>query len=146
MKRSTIIYTWIYIIIAAGISTIILFFYAKALPELILDSSLEKEMFMCSGQIVWQGIILSLFITKKVTRYICHMITISLLGSLFLIPLILLYQLKVVSLEIRVLLFLLVVLFMILEHSRRVQKLKLPNYLTITWIFYRILWLPILLF
>ncbi|WP_299215767.1 hypothetical protein [uncultured Aquimarina sp.] len=139
-------YQWMYIIIATVISTVVLFYYAKALPELIPNDNLTKEMIMCSGQLLWQGSIILIFIKRKLHTYLYNMITVSLLGSLALIPMIFLFQKEQISMEIRILLFLLVVVLMIIEHARRVKKLALPFYLTLTWITYRILWLPILLF
>ncbi|WP_299246823.1 hypothetical protein [uncultured Aquimarina sp.] len=139
-------YQWMYIIIATIISTVVLFYYAKELPELIPNDNLTKEMIMCSGQLLWQGSIILIFIKRKLHIYLYNMITVSLLGSLALIPMIFLFQKESISIEIRILLFLLVVLLMIIEHARRVKKLALPSYLTLTWITYRILWLPILLF
>jgi len=145
MKITSNIYKWIYIAIATCISTIVLYKYAKALPELISTTNLMKEITMCSGQIIWQGIILLLFIKEKISLYLYHMITVSLIGSTFLIPLIIFYQFQEVGLVIRVSLFFMVVLWMIYEHKKRVKKLKLPAYLTLTWITYRVIWLPILL-
>ncbi|WP_298542984.1 hypothetical protein [uncultured Aquimarina sp.] len=139
-------YQWMYIIIATTISTVVLFYYTKELPELIPNDNLTKEMIMCSGQLLWQGSIILIFIKRKLHIYLYNMITVSLLGSLALIPMIFLFQKESISIEIRILLFLLVVLLMIIEHARRVKKLALPSYLTLTWITYRILWLPILLF
>ncbi|WP_405205341.1 hypothetical protein [Aquimarina sp. LLG6339-5] len=146
MNSLQITYRWIYIIFATLLSTLVLYHYAKELPELIPNDNLIKEIAMCSGQLVWQGSIIMIFIKKKIHSYLYNMISVSLLGSLALIPLILLYKQEVIILEIKILLFLLVVFLMILDHTRRVKKLKLPGYLTITWITYRLLWLPILLF
>ncbi|WP_299188402.1 hypothetical protein [uncultured Aquimarina sp.] len=146
MSLLQITYRWIYIIIATLLSTLVLYHYAKELPELIPNDNLIKEIVMCSGQLVWQGSIIMIFIKKKIHSYLYNMISVSLLGSLALIPLILLYKQEVIVLEIKILLFLLVVCLMILDHTRRVKKLKLPGYLTATWITYRLLWLPILLF
>ncbi|MBW1296728.1 hypothetical protein [Aquimarina litoralis] len=139
-------YQWSYIIIATMISTIVLFYYTKELPELIANDRLSKEITMCSGQLVWQGGIILLFIKRKIHTYLCHMITVSLLGSLALIPLLLLYKVTLIDLEVKIFLFLLVVSIMIIEHARRVKKLQLPSYLTVTWMLYRIAWLPILLY
>ncbi|MHA7059652.1 hypothetical protein ACWGOQ_0020670 [Aquimarina sp. M1] len=146
MNNRSITCQWIYIIVATAISTIVLFYYAKSLPEVIPYNNLTKEMVMCFGQIIWQGAIILLFINRNIHRYLCHRITVSLLGALALIPMILYYQKELVAIEIRILLFLLVVSLMIIEHVRRIKKLKLPPYLTVTWITYRFLWLPILLF
>ena len=131
---------------ATIVSTIVLFYYAKELPELIPNDNLTKEMIMCSGQLIWQGAILLLWIKRKVRSYLFQMITVSLLGSIALIPFIIWYHYQSISIELRVLFFLLIVSCMIIEHSRRVKKLTLPSYLTITWVAYRIFWLPILLF
>ncbi len=139
-------YQWVYIIIATILSTVVLFYYAKVLPELIPNDNLIKEMVMCSGQIIWQGAIIVIFVKRKINLYLSHMITVSLLGSLALIPMILIYQKEQISIEIRILSFLFVVCLMIYEHARRVKLLKLPSYLTITWVVYRVLWLPVLLF
>lgn len=141
-----IIYQWSYIVIATIISTITLFYYAKELPELITNDKLSKEIVMCTGQLIWQGGIMVLFIKRKIHTYLYHMITVSLLGSLVLIPLLFLYNVALISWELKVLLFLMVVILMIIEHARRVKKLKLPSYLTVTWVLYRLAWLPILLF
>jgi len=146
MKNNLIIYQWIYIIVATVISTIALFYYAKALPELIPNDNLSKEAMMCSGQLFWQGAIVLLFIKRKLHSYLYHMITVSLLGSLMLVPMILLMQQIQLTIETRLVFFFLVVGLMIIEHVRRVKKLNLPPYLTVSWITYRILWLPILLF
>ncbi|SEM00397.1 hypothetical protein SAMN04487910_3877 [Aquimarina amphilecti] len=145
MKKS-ILYQWTYILFATAISTLVLYQYAKELPELISNDNLTKEIAMCSGQLLWQGSIIMIFIKKKIHTYLYNMISVSLLGSLALIPLILVYKQEVIIPEIKILLFLFVVCLMILDHTRRVKKLKLPGYLTITWITYRLLWLPILLF
>lgn len=146
MHTTKITYYWIYIIIATLVSSITLFYLAKAIPELIPDDNLTKETLMCSGQILWQGMILLVFIKKNVTRYLYQMITVSLLGSLALIPLIIWHEQTLLTLETRVGFFFIVVFCMILDHFRRVKKLELPFYLTATWVLYRILWLPILLF
>lgn len=146
MKIRSISYQWIYILFATTISTIVLFYYAKELPELIPNDNLTKEMIMCSGQLLWQGSIVLIFIKRKIHNYLYQMITVSLLGSLALIPMILVYRQTLIGIEIKIFLFLLVVCAMIIEHARRVKKLGLPSYLTVTWIVYRILWLPLLLF
>ncbi len=115
-------YQSIYIIIATILSTITLFYYAKALPELIPNDNLTKEMIMCSGQLVWQGCIILVFIKRKILLYLFHMITVSLLGSFALIPMILYYQQEPTTMEIRIALFLFIVCLMIIEHARRVKR------------------------
>ncbi|WP_344925684.1 hypothetical protein [Aquimarina addita] len=146
MNTKTLIYQWSYIVIATIISSIALYYYAHMLPELIPNENLTKEVFMCAGQILWQGTILFIFVRKKITTYLFQMITVSLIGSLALIPLLIVNEYFIISIKTNVLFFLFIVLFMITEHARRVKKLNLPFYLTISWVMYRILWIPILLF
>ncbi|MBQ4821496.1 hypothetical protein [Aquimarina sp. MMG016] len=146
MNTDSRTYRLVYILIATIISSIVLFYFAKAIPELIPNDNMIKEVFMCSGQIFWQDTILMLCIKKKMIIYLYQMITVSLLGSLLLIPLLIIHQQLDISLKIRIGGFLAIVLGMIIDHFRRVKKLTLPSYLTITWILYRALWLPILLF
>ncbi|MDY8134488.1 hypothetical protein [Aquimarina sp. 2201CG5-10] len=133
MNTHSITYQWVYIIIATVISTITLFYYSKAIPEIIPDDKLILEFLMCSGQIFWQGMIILIFINKKIiTSYIYNMITISLLGSLMLIPFLIMNQKSTFSVEIRVFYFFVVISIMIIEHIRRIKKLGLPTYLTWT--------------
>lgn len=145
MKSTRVLYHWTYILMSTIVSTIVLFYYVKALPELISNDTIIKETCMCSGQILWQGIILIVFLKKKIAMYLYQMITVSLLGSLALIPILILHHQVSLGLEIRVGLFFIVVCCMIMDHYRRVKKLELPSYLTATWVVYRILWLPVLL-
>ena len=99
---------------------------------------------MCGGQIVFQGLVLLLFVKDKILSYIGNMITVSLIGSLLLIPILLASIIAVTGTVFLVSYFLLVVGFMILQHQERVSNLQLPTYLTLTWILYRLLWVPIL--
>jgi len=92
MITKSTIYRWIYIACATIVITITLYQYAKILPEIISNDNLIKEIGMCSGQILWQGTIILVFIQRKIITYIVHMITVSLLGSILLIPLILIHQ------------------------------------------------------
>lgn len=146
MNSRQIIWRWMYILSATLISTIVLYYYGKALPELIPETNLTKEIVMCSGQLVWQGSIILFFIRKKIHLYLFNMITVSLLGSIVLLPILFIDTQPFITIEIKVVFFLFVVGLMIIEHARRVKKLQLPVYLTITWVCYRILWVPILLF
>jgi len=122
MKINPITYRWTYILFATILTTVTLYQYAKALPELIPSDNLIKEMLMCSGQILWQGSIILVFIKRKTTLYLTHMITVSLLGSILLLPIILIHSIYPTHLAISITYFLAVVCFMIIEHARRVKK------------------------
>lgn len=73
------------------------------------------------------------------------MITLSFLGSLSLIPILFINTLINIPTTLNIIYFSIVVICMILEHARRVRHLNLNVYLTLTWILYRIIWLPILI-
>lgn len=135
----------VYIIFATLLSTIVLFYYSKLLPEVISKDTLSLEVMMCSGQIIWQGIIVILFIKKKLLSYLYTMITVSLLGSLALIPFLIINQFIYLDILWKISYFFVIVILMIAEHTRRIKKLQLPSYLTLTWVIYRVFWLPILI-
>ena len=67
------------------------------------------------------------------------------MGSLFLIPILILNQCIEINTYVVLGWFGLTVNLMILEHYRRISLLQLPKYLTLTWILYRILALLVLL-
>lgn len=137
-------YRWLYIVFATVVSTTVLQAYSKLLPTIVsLDNHLW-EFLMCGGQIVFQGLILLFFVKDKILSYIGNMITVSLIGSLLLMPILLASIIAVPGTIFLVGYFLLVVVFMVLLHQERVSNLQLPTYLTITWILYRLLWIPIL--
>jgi predicted DCC family thiol-disulfide oxidoreductase YuxK len=87
-------YRSIYILFCWFICSLILTSYANLLTEYIGKSNLGREFIICGGQIVFQSIVLSLFKTKKedTFEYIGNMMTVSLIGSLLLIPILILFS------------------------------------------------------
>ena len=71
--------------------------------------------------------------------------TVSLMGSLILIPILILNLFFNIPELITLGWFGSTVLVMLLEHSRRTKLLELPFYLSITWVIYRIIALLIIL-
>ncbi|CAN0361151.1 unnamed protein product, partial [Ectocarpus sp. 4 AP-2014] len=138
-------YRWLYIVFATVVSTLVLQAYSKLLPNIVSPNNYLLEFLMCGGQIVFQGLILLLFVKDKMLGYIGNMITVSLIGSLLLIPILLASIIAVPGTIFLISYFLLVVGFMILQHQERVRNLQLPTYLTLTWILYRLIWIPILI-
>ncbi len=138
-------YRWLYIVFATVVSTLVLYAYSKLLPTIVNPSNPLIEFLMCGGQIVFQGLIILLFVKDKILSYLGNMITVSLIGSLLLIPIILASVIAVPSTIFLIGYFLLVVMLMVLQHQERVRNLELPSYLTLTWILYRLLWIPILI-
>jgi len=138
-------YRWTYIIFCSLISSLILNQYSNLLASLITESSFIRELIMCSGQILFQGIVMYTLVKKGSLNYLGNMISISFFGSLALIPILIINHFFPISELFNIVYFGFVVCLMILEHRRRVSFLILPIYLTFTWILYRVLWIPILL-
>lgn len=139
-------YRWFYIIFCVLTSSFILNHFSPLLSAYINSSNFTRELLMCGGQILFQGIILLAFKKDNILHYLGNMITISLMGSLAIIPLLIIntYILEIAPIY-SLIYFGLVILFMVFEHQRRVTFLQLPKYLTLTWILYRMLWIPILM-
>ncbi|HEU0126040.1 MAG TPA: hypothetical protein VFQ56_07030, partial [Flavobacterium sp.] len=82
---------------------------------------------------------------QTILNYAGNLMTVSLMGSLILTPVLLLSQFVLLPQMIILGWFGVTVLIMFLEHFRRVKVLKLPFYLSFTWILYRIIALVFIL-
>jgi len=102
------------------------------------------EWLIAIGQLVFQGAIVFFLRKDRLLHYFGQLMTISLIGSLLLLPVILLDSLFI-SLPSAVYLsyFTIPVAIMLWQHIRRIKILELPSFLTITWIGYRLLLLAI---
>jgi hypothetical protein len=129
-----LLFTWI-------ITSFILANYAELLFPLIPATNFYREFLICGGQIVFQGIIISIIDRTKSFEYLGNMMTISFAASL-LLTLTMLFNLTSLIL---VGIFFFVVALMFLEHIRRTELLKLPWLMTFSWVVYRILILAMLL-
>ncbi|NQY05468.1 MAG: hypothetical protein HRT68_04495 [Flavobacteriaceae bacterium] len=135
----------LYIPVCVLFSSIILMLYSDLLTPYITKSSFGRELIMCSGQLLFQGFILNFIIKKFTFMYLKEMITISLFGAIFLICPLVVNQIWEIPSFYYLGYFGLVVIVMILDHKRRVEELRLPSYLTLTWLLYRLLWIPLLI-
>lgn len=137
-------YRFIYITLATVFTAFTLFYFSELLSNLP-KTNIAREFILAIGQMVFQ----SLFLLKKdkqiVINYLGNLMTVSLLGSFILVPIICLNS--IVKLPEIVILgwFACTVLIMFLEHSRRIKILELPKHLTYTWVLYRIIALVIIL-
>lgn len=122
----------------------ILTHYASLLTGFVPLGNSYREYFICGGQIIFQGIIVSFYAPAKRWDYLGNMMTISFAGALVLVPVILLKHLITLPIVFP-LYFLLVAGLMFLEHIRRTRILRLGWLLTISWVFYRIIILLIIL-
>ncbi|WP_223599515.1 hypothetical protein [Chryseobacterium sp. GVT01B] len=125
----------------------VVIFSAYILSEfsLKLDFNLERnflrEFAVCLGQIVWQTLFLKIYLKDKIWDYLGNMMTVSLIGTLLLIPALMTNFTPVFYL----IYFGMVVLIMFLEHIRRCLILKLNFLPTISWMVFRLTALAIII-
>ena len=137
-------YRLAWLLLTAILTGGILTAYAKLLSPWVPIGNSWREYAICSGQILLQGAIVSAIAPKKRWDYLGNMMTISLAGSLLLLPMLALEALTHLTPLIPMVYFLLVVALMFLEHIRRTNLLNLDRTLTFTWIAYglaALLWL-----
>ena len=132
-------YRLAYLIFTLTIAAAILTRYAHLLSGILPVGNRWREFLICSGQIFFQGIIISLIAPKKGWDYLGNMMTISLAGSLALLPILAISKFAGIPAAAATVWFLLVAAAMLLEHLRRTKLLGLNWTLSITWIIYRLL-------
>jgi len=98
------------------------------------------EYLVALGQIPWQlAVVMMLKKKAKVWDYLGNMVTVSNIGALLLVPIILFYQYFLVSPFLIIAWFMLVVVFMFVEHIRRCHLIDLPWMMSFSWVLYRVL-------
>jgi predicted DCC family thiol-disulfide oxidoreductase YuxK len=135
-----------YLGIAWLVSALVLTAYAARLAPLVPASSFGREFLICGGQMVFQAGLVSLVHRDRLVHYLGNMMTVSLAGSLLLLPLL---ALGAAGLALSPLLYAAwftgVVGLMFLEHTRRIKLLGIPAVATAGWVAYRLLVLIIIL-
>jgi predicted DCC family thiol-disulfide oxidoreductase YuxK len=131
-------YRFIFIGFALTITSFVLFGYSNLIP-ILPKSNIIREIILAFGQIVFQSLFLLKFDKKTIINYAGNLMTVSLMGSLILVLVLILNQF--INLPEMFVLgwFGITVFIMCAEHFRRVKVLKLPFYLSYAWILYRIL-------
>lgn len=139
-------YRWAYIVFCWLVTSMILNSYSALLTSYIPGSSYMREWFICGGQILFQSAVIMLARQPRLMHYLGNMMTVSLLGAIMLLPVLVLANTGVsIPVWISAGWFLTIVAFMLIEHGRRVRLLALPSWLTATWVLYRILILWIII-
>lgn len=105
-----------------------------------LSQNFWREFAICLGQIIWQTLFLKTCLKDKVWNYLGNMMTVSLIGTLLLIPALFLNLSSVFS----IIYFGIVLFIMFLEHIRRCRILQLSFLPTLSWIIFRTTVLAIL--
>ncbi|HEY4325377.1 MAG TPA: DUF393 domain-containing protein [Mucilaginibacter sp.] len=133
-----LLFTWFF-------TGLILTAYAHLLIGVVPLGNALREYFICGGQIILQGIVISTYAKDRLWNYLGNMMTISFAGSLLLLlPLIVSHWFMAPPLFFA-LYFMGVAGLMFLEHIRRTKLLKLGWAMTITWVLYRIILLILIL-
>lgn len=137
-------YRILYLLFAIGVTTVVLYQCAALIPQLP-PNSYARELMLATGQILFQGVFLIGFDKKTILNYFGNLMTVSLFGCLLLAPVILLSKVIEINSFIVLIWFGITVLAILREHYRRIALLKLPKFLTFTWILYRVIALLLIL-
>ena len=133
-----LIFTWF---VVSGILTT----YARLLTGFVPAGNNYREYLICGGQIIFQGLIISIYTPVKRWEYLGNLMTISFAGALLLIPIIITANLAHTLPIIYPIYFMVVAGLMFLEHIRRAKLLNLGWLLTASWVIYRLLVLLLIL-
>ncbi|MFW0737399.1 hypothetical protein [Flavobacterium sp. T12S277] len=137
-------YRFLFIGFALTVTTFVLFSYSS-LISVLPQTSIWREFVLAFGQIVFQSIFMLKSDQKTMLNYAGNLMTVSLMGSLILLPILIANQFINVPELIVMAWFGITVFIMFKEHFRRIKILKLPKYLCLTWILYRIIALLLIL-
>lgn len=112
--------------------------FAKTITHLLsINYSGKIEVIVVFGQLVFQFIFIWNQHREKHVSYLFNVMTVSLIGAILLIPLLIWKHYLALSDNLLLIWFFSVVFVMFVDHRRRVKNLELPWYLSYTWVFYR---------
>lgn len=131
-------YRFFYIVFATLITSITVYNYAS-LIDVLPKGTFYRELVLAIGQMIFQSLFLFKFDNQIKLNYLGNLITVLLIGALLLSPILIINQFVNLPQLIIHLWFGGTVLIMFFDHVRRVKILKLPVYLSFTWILYRII-------
>jgi hypothetical protein len=137
-------YRWAYIIISWIVTSILLSAFTDLFIPFVSPGSVYRELVICGGQIAFQAAAVSLVTRSRRMEYLGNMMTVSLIGSLLLIPAIIIGGFLAVPAFIWLIYFTGVVTYMLYEHMRRMQILDLGIGMSLSWVLYRTLVLVVL--
>lgn len=137
-------YRFLFIGFAATITTIVLYNYSLLIQNLP-KASMTREFIIALGQLFFQSFFLLEFDKKTILNYTGNLMTVSLMGSLLLLPMLALQTVLNIPENIILGWFAITAFIMFIEHYRRIKILELPAYLCITWVAYRIIVLLLIL-
>lgn len=135
MKKIAPRYKLLYIIVAWLVTSIVLMNYSANIQQTLPGVQYFPEYLVLIAHLAIQASLVYKIDKKKVFAYLEQNITTSLIGAIILIPLLILRN--YVSQPFMLLYFLFTAGIILLEHIRRVNLLKLPHSLTISWVLFR---------
>ena len=112
--------------------------YVALLQPIVPASSFGREFLICGGQLIFQGALVAIYNREKLIYYLGNMMTVSFFGALALLPALLVgafIAMPFVYLGY----FMLVVGWMLYEHSRRLKLLDMSLLISASWLLYRFL-------
>lgn len=134
-----------YIVLVAFITGMILNTYLAPITDYIgLGTNPYREYIICFGQVGWQLNVIHCLHKKLTLDYLGNMSTVSLVGGLLLLPIVLISQFVIIPLWICIVWFAMVVCYMLAEHIRRCRILGITILMSFSWIFYRMVALLLL--
>jgi len=137
-------YRFFFIGFALTITTFILFGFSNLITSLP-KTNILREVILAFGQLVFQSLFLLKLDQKTIINYAGNVMTVSLMGSLLLVPILILDQFINLPQFIVLGWLGITVFIMFAEHFRRIKILKLPLYLSYTWVIYRVIALLLIL-
>ena len=136
---------WAYLVAAWLVISVILGYYGELLTPIVPDQGFYREFVMCAGQVVFQTLFIGHLTQGRLMHYLGNMMTVSLIGSLILLPVLLLALATGWEAPgFYTSFFMLVVVIIILIHKNRVERLGLHWLITVSWVAYRCLLLGII--
>ncbi len=137
-------YRILYIVFATTITALTLYNFSELISSLP-KGNFSRELILALGQIAFQSMFLLKFDRQTILNYAGNIMTVSLMGSLILTPILILNQFLNLPEIIILSWFGMTVSIMFIEHFRRIKLLELPFYLSYTWVIYRIIALILIL-
>lgn len=134
-----------YIIFAWLLTSSMLSRYSSTLYPFVPANDFYREFLICGGQIIFQMVFVLMTTRDKMLHYIGNMMTVSLIGGLLLLPVIIAENFIEVDPLMSLLWFALVVTFMLFIHWRRVTWLGMRGWVTVSWVCYRLIVLSMIL-
>jgi len=139
-----ITYRWAYIVFAWLFTSVILTGYANLVTS-FPAGNFGREFLICGGQIAFQSITVFFLRRERLLHYIGNLMTISLGGSMLLLPALIIAHFGLVQYELFYLFwFMSVVGLMFIEHLRRVKHLGIHWSASLSWVAYRFIVLIII--